>query len=189
MRDRDVRAILLDHLTQEHGSDPSTRIVEEMGVWSGSARIDVAVINGELAGFELKSERDTLARLPLQVEIYNLVFDRLSLVTTDRHAEKAKPVIPEWWGISLVQSHPEGLSILDVRRAEPNPARDPLILAQMLWREEAIQLLDQYDLAAGFRSKSAPAIHSRLAEKLSLADLASGVRTALKARSGWLGQV
>jgi hypothetical protein len=180
---------LLNRLTQQHGSDPSTRIVEEMGIWSGSARIDVAVINGELTGFELKSERDTLARLPLQVEIYNLVFDRLSLVTTERHAEKAKAVIPEWWGISLVGSHPENQCISELRRAERNPARDPLILAQMLWREEAIQLLEQYGLAAGFRSKSAPAIHSRLAEKLSLADLGSGVRAALKARRGWLGQV
>ena len=65
MRDRDVRQALLAHLAELHAGDPDTRIVEEMGVWCGTARIDVAVVNGELCGFELKSERDTLERLPL----------------------------------------------------------------------------------------------------------------------------
>jgi hypothetical protein len=60
MRDRDVRAALLRRLSSDYADDADTRIVEEMGVWSGSVRIDVAVINGELSGYELKSDRDTL---------------------------------------------------------------------------------------------------------------------------------
>jgi hypothetical protein len=68
-----------------------------MGIWSGSVRIDVAVINGELTGYELKSDRDTLERLPLQAELYSRVFDRLILVVGKRHAKKAIEHIPEWW--------------------------------------------------------------------------------------------
>jgi hypothetical protein len=39
--------------------DLDTRVVEEMGIWAGSVRVDIAVINGEFHGFELKSDRDT----------------------------------------------------------------------------------------------------------------------------------
>src|SRR4051812_15627734 len=90
MRDSDVRKALKERLHTQHVDDPHTVILEEMGVWSGSVRIDVAVINGELNGYELKSDRDTLERLPLQADIYSRVFDRLELVVGQRHATKAE---------------------------------------------------------------------------------------------------
>jgi len=61
------------------------------------------VINGELHGFELKSERDTLARLEDQAELYSQVFDRMTLIIAKRHLEKAVPKIPRWWGIIAAQ--------------------------------------------------------------------------------------
>ena len=69
MRDIDVRQAVKSYLKALHEDDPATRIVEEMGIWAGSVRIDIAVINGELSGFELKSDSDTLQRLPLQADI------------------------------------------------------------------------------------------------------------------------
>jgi hypothetical protein len=190
MRDRDVRRALLDHLHELHAGDPDTRIVEEMGVWCGTARIDVAVVNGELCGFELKSERDTLERLPLQAEVYGLVFDRVSLVTTDRHLRKAATIVPNWWGTYIVREAIDGSTKLKRTRApKPNPNRDPMVLAQLLWRSEVLTLLDQHGLAAGYRSKSARVLYERLATHLKLNELALGVRQALKARTQWLGQV
>jgi len=190
VRDRDVRSAVLDYLAALHAGDTDTRVVEEMGVWAGSARIDIAVINGELTGFELKSERDTLDRLPAQAEIYNLVFDRVCLVATSRHLQKALNIVPAWWGTYVVSEDVSGRTIMARRRAgRRNPSRDPLILAQLLWRDEVLALLDEHGLASGYRSKTAKFLHARLAEKLSLANLSSGVRQKLKARDGWLGQV
>src|SRR6266851_6542601 len=103
MRDQDVRQALRDKLQDQYAYDPDTRIVEEMGVWSGSVRIDVAVINGELTGYELKSDRDTLERLPVQADLYSRVFDRLTLVVARRHAQKARDCIPKWWGIVVAE--------------------------------------------------------------------------------------
>src|SRR5579864_2664888 len=100
MRDSDVRTAVRAWLNAKYAADPNTRIVEEMGIWSGSVRIDIAVINGELHGFELKSERDTLARLEGQAELYSQVFDRMTLVTAERHLNKAQSKIPPWWGIT-----------------------------------------------------------------------------------------
>ena len=79
MRDLDVRTAVRAQLVAAHADDDNTRIVEEMGIWSGSVRVDVAVINGELAGWELKSARDNLRRLPQQAELYSQVFDRMTI--------------------------------------------------------------------------------------------------------------
>jgi len=67
MRDSDVRRAVKASLGAEYAHDADTRMVEEMGVWSGSVRIDIAIINGALTGYELKSDRDTLERLPRQL--------------------------------------------------------------------------------------------------------------------------
>jgi len=101
MRDRDVREAVRAYLYDAHKADRETLIVEEMGVWSGTVRIDIAVINGELSGFELKSDRDKLDRLPLQAKVYSKVFDRVTLVVGARHVRKALPLIPEWWSVLI----------------------------------------------------------------------------------------
>ncbi|HEX8583842.1 MAG TPA: sce7726 family protein [Allosphingosinicella sp.] len=190
MRDRDVRCAVLAHLAELHLNDAGTRIVQEMGVWAGSARIDIAVINGELTGFELKSPRDTLDRLPQQAEIYNLVFDRVCLVAADKHLRKAAELVPKWWGTCSVREDINGKAVLQPRRAgKRNPGRDPFILAQLLWRDEALALLGRHGLAKGYRTKPAKVIHQRLADELPLQELGEGVRTALKARPEWLGKV
>jgi hypothetical protein len=48
-------------------------MLDEFGLEHGEVRVDVAVINGELHGYEIKSERDTLERLPRQVKAYSAV--------------------------------------------------------------------------------------------------------------------
>ena len=101
MRDRDVRAAVRQDLDARHGGDTETRIVEEMGIWSGTVRIDIAVINGELWGYELKSERDTLERLPAQAKLYSRVFDRVTLVVGTRHVGAAEDAVPPWWGLTI----------------------------------------------------------------------------------------
>src|SRR6187402_1509374 len=57
--DPDVRALLREYLEDVHkGSD--TRLLEELGLCQGDVRVDVAVVNGELSGYEIKSPSDTL---------------------------------------------------------------------------------------------------------------------------------
>ena len=126
MRDFDVRQAVLKSLRAEHSHDANTRIVEEMGIWSGSVRIDVAVINGELHGFELKSDRDTLARLESQAELYNQVFDRVTLVVGERHLDKAVSKIPDWWGVTRAALLSGELTLRETKRANLNPNVEPI---------------------------------------------------------------
>lgn len=191
MRDRDVRAAVLKMLEIEHNGDEHTRIVQEMGVWSGSVRIDVAVINGELSGFELKSDSDTLERLPLQADIYSKVFDKMILVVGSRHIEKARDYIPPWWGILVAtQTQNDAEVVLQAyRQGFTNPEPDPYLVAQLLWKDEALAVLDIYGLARGWRAKKVKAIHQRLAQELPFNALADNVRETLKNREQWLRQV
>ncbi len=188
MRDIDVRKATLDHLRTSHAHDVSARIVQEMGIWSGTVRIDIAVINGELNGVELKSDKDTLERLPAQAELYSRVFDRMTLVAGTKHIDKAISLIPHWWGVMAASDEAGVTTLSEVRAAAENPAKDAFLMAKLLWKEEAIAALESFGLARGWRSKPVDQIHGRLAECLSLESLGDAVRSALKARPLWLGQ-
>ena len=103
MRDPDLRDAVKHVLLAPFYSDPDTLIVEELSLRHGAGRIDIAVILGELHGYELKSDQDTLRRLPKQVAVYNSVLDRITLVVTPQHVAQATEMIPEWWDIMLAQ--------------------------------------------------------------------------------------
>lgn len=186
MRDSDVRAVVKNWLQVKYAHN--SRIVEEMGVWSGTVRIDLAVINGELHGFELKSERDTLARLQDQAELYSQVFDRMTLVAADRHYDKAISKIPDWWGITTARFEYNAVALQPIKEARRNPSIDPLQVARLLWRQEALAILERRGLSRGYKSRTADVIAARLADVLSIGELSAEVRAILKSRSDWLGK-
>ncbi|MFZ1964934.1 MAG: sce7726 family protein [Roseiarcus sp.] len=186
MRDADVRGAVRRRLAADHYGDSNTRIVEEMGVWSSSVRIDIAIINGELTGVELKSDRDTLGRLPLQADLYSRVFDRVELVAGARHVQKAMSFVPDWWKITVATMNQGCVELADARSGSTNPTPDPYLVAQLLWKDEAIEVLESFGLATGWRSKRIKFLHDRLAAELPFAVLSESVRLALKRRDGWL---
>jgi hypothetical protein len=183
MRDIDVRLAIRQRLRDEFSGDLSTNIVEEMGIWSSTVRIDVAVINGLLHGFELKSERDTLARLPAQVNFYNGVFDKVTLVVAEKHIDSAKSYIPSWWGIISARQEKNGRVVLE-SRVDPqlNPDVSAIQLSRILWRAEALAILEKHQLDGGVRSKPVEILAQRLAEHLPLPTLRFEVRETLKKR-------
>lgn len=119
-------------------SRPSIATVYEFWVPQSNERADVAVIDGTLDGFEIKTERDTLKRLPRQADAYGRVFDRCHAVLACRHVDKALEMLPPWWGVVLID---EGLSFPVVRAATRNDAVDPETLVRLLWRAEVYAAL------------------------------------------------
>jgi len=63
MRDIDVRRKLRVEVERSHECEFDTLIVEELGLCQGIARVDLAVVNGSVHRYEIKSESDTLTRL------------------------------------------------------------------------------------------------------------------------------
>jgi hypothetical protein len=186
MRDRDVRQALTEILKAAHDGDPETIIRQEVGLEHGQVFVDVAVINGELHGYELKSERDTLERLPHQARAYSAVLDRATLVVGANHFEEALSIIPSWWGVERAVAGPVGAVQLEqVRPAGTNPQQQPLSVAKLLWRDEALAVLESLGAAKGLRSKPRKALYERLVQIMPLVELRAEVRRRLKAREGW----
>ncbi|MDQ2880082.1 MAG: sce7726 family protein [Actinomycetota bacterium] len=185
MRDREVRERLCRDLRSWH-PDPDTLFVDELDL-GGLVRVDVAAVNGELWGYEIKSDQDTLRRLPAQVEIYSKVLDFAALVVAERHHEHALGLLPDWWHVYTATSAAEGAVLTEARVGCRNVDVDPLHLVQLLWRDEALAELIERGLDRGVRSKPRRAVWQRLVEVLELPELQRVVRTRLKSRVGWRG--
>lgn len=185
MRDRDIRAALWALLDEEHADDPDTLVLDELGICQGETRADVAVVNGSLAAFEIKSDRDTLARLPGQVEAYQRVFDIVTVIAGGRYVEQIIEVIPETWGVTQAIPGSSSVELKLVREPTKNEDVDSLSVTQLLWREEALALLEERGLARGLRSKPRRILWQAIACHLSPEEVSEAVRTQLKAREGW----
>lgn len=170
----------------EHHHEPDTLVIDELALWYGTARIDVAVINGRMHGFEIKSDRDTLERLPGQTRIYNTVLDRVTLVVGAKHVVDATRAVPEWWGVKLVYEGPRGAVHFEEHRAPTtNPNIDSVAVAALLWCDEIEMLLLAADALRGYRGKSRDLLSRHLAEVMSLTDLRAAVRCQIRARGDW----
>lgn len=182
----DVRSALRQRLAVEHALElGNTRVVEEFGIY-GEVRVDVAVLNGMMIGYELKSERDTLRRLPKQVEWYSKVLDEANIVVAENHLAHALEIVPDWWGYTVAISEKDGSTRLELaREAMPNPGIDGRTLALLLWRDEALNALEERGLDRGYRSKTRAAMAQRLAMSVPLRELRDLVRETLKARKDW----
>lgn len=183
MRDIDVRKSLKAALAEEHRNDDSL-IVDELQVCSHSARVDVAVINGELGGFEIKSERDTLGRLGNQERNYNLVFDRVTIVSSEKHLAKIESLVPQWWGIIEAKGSID-VALSVCRSASANPAVCPKSVAGLLWRDELLSALEKHEIDRGVRSKPRAAMIERLVSCLDDSEVRRIVRESMKSRVNW----
>lgn len=182
VRDIDIRVFLAARLREQFADEPGTLILHELGVSAGICRVDIAVINGQLHGFEIKSEFDTLKRLPSQAMAYNAVFDYMTIVLGATHIEKAKALLPSWWGIITISGQ---LKMRVLRKARRNSAPSPLEVARLLWRDEALSFLALHNASGGFRSKSRNFLYQHIAENFSFQEISSFVRATLKARANW----
>lgn len=179
--DADIRPILRNELrrTYHHGS-----IIRDEFSCNG-ARVDLAVVNGRLHGFEIKSDHDSLDRLATQSPTYNALFDRMTIVVGSRHVKAAldHAHIPLWWGIREARRKPNGgITLHKVRQARSNDNVEPNALATLLWRKEIWTILRKHGQHADLRFAPAFELQRALAERLPFKALRNEVREAIKAR-------
>lgn len=177
--DHQLRALLKVHLSSRVGV--GDRVVDELGLAYGAVRADVALVNGHLEGFEIKAERDTLKRLPAQVEAYSQVFEFSWVVTTPGHLAGVREVVPKGWGLLVAK----GDELVQVRRARRNVRRSTEHLARLLWRDEALTFLETLGLSKGLKSKPKIALFAALAQAVTADALSTYVRACLKSRANW----
>jgi len=126
-------------------SDQDAVVVEELGIEHGSSRIDVAVVNDKLIGYEIKSDYDNLLRLPGQIHAYNRVFNEINIVTGAEFIYEINELIGSWWGVRQANVSKSGAVTLEpIREAKANPGQSSLSLASLLWKNEAADILSHY---------------------------------------------
>jgi hypothetical protein len=180
--DPQIRSLLRKQLDSRHLGDSETVIAEELGILHGSSRIDLAVVNGELHGYELKSDRDTLRLFPEQVDAYCAVFDLVTLVVGERHLLHAIDLIPQWWGVKVARVACGDLVFRDLKLPIMNPSPDALSIARLLWRDDALRLLRGVGKTECSESRSRDWIYAQLVSLLNLDVLRHAVRQSLKDR-------
>jgi hypothetical protein len=133
-----VRNALRRHVRERDGE--ARHAVDEFWLPRSNARADLAVLGPLLDGYEIKTERDTLRRLPGQAAAYGAVFDRCIAVVAEKHCEQAEALLPQWWGITTVTVN-GSISFTVEREAANNPSVEAETLVRLLWRDEAMAAL------------------------------------------------
>jgi hypothetical protein len=184
--DRIIRQELKKKIEKKYKNAP-VRIIEELCLDDHSTRIDIAVVNGILHGYEIKSDLDTLERLPKQMNSYNSIFDQITLVVGSQHLYEAFNLVPDHWGIMVAKIDGKGSIYFNlIREASDNNAQQKLSIAKLLWKHEALEVLENIDSVYGYKSKSKNVIHERISNLLDLDTLKNTVRkTLLLSRTDW----
>lgn len=94
LNERDIKAALIDKLFDRGMLDDAV-LINEMVVANWNRRADLAVANGRLYAFEIKSDLDTLSRLEGQVSAYLGRFDKVIVVTTAKFSSTIASSVPE----------------------------------------------------------------------------------------------
>ncbi|MDQ0651550.1 MULTISPECIES: sce7726 family protein [Pseudomonas] len=181
MREAEIKRALALHLNNLPENLPGS-FLEEVELSGGEIRADLVHVM-DMHCYEIKSEADTLKRLIGQGARYARVFDRVTLVTAERHLKKALPILPSWWGILVLPDETTD-KFKQIRSAKPNKRHEPDVLATLLKRDEALHLLDKLGQLRGWKSKSLYQIQAHIAQILSLDELRQHVREYLLKRVG-----
>lgn len=104
-----------------------------------TSKADLVILNGTATVYEIKSERDSLARLSSQVENYKRVFAKVNVIASEGHIQSVLETVPDDVGVMCLSKR---YSITTVREPEECPARIcPVTVFESLRVGEAIALL------------------------------------------------
>ena len=80
--------------------------------------------------------------------------------------------MPDWWGIRVALSDSNNaVTFRTIREPENNPDQCPVSVARLLWRDEALDVLERKGEDAGVRSKSRHVIYDKLAAVLDIGEI------------------
>ncbi len=106
---------------------------------AGSSKADLVILNGTATVYEIKSERDSLARLANQIENYKRVFAKVNVIASEGHIEGVLEMVPDDIGVMCLSKR---YQITTVREAVDCPARIcPVTVFDSLRMAESVAIL------------------------------------------------
>ena len=184
--DSEIRSALHRKRLRCQKSHPDTLVIDELGLAHARSRIDVAVINGHIHGYEIKSAQDNLDRLGSQLEVYRQTLQKLTIVTAPKHLPRVLSEVPEWCGLIEAEQGPRaGIRLHSVRSASSNPDIVPVMLAHLLWRPEVLDLLTRIGYAPKELRHPRKRLYEMLCEVLTTRELTAAIREFMACRQAW----
>lgn len=182
----DIRETLRAWVSANLSNSSEDVLIDELGFVNqqlgktidSTFRADLALANGRLVGFEIKSGADTLKRWPSQCQAYFNVFDEVWLCTHGRHLEKALTMTPKKAGVILVDDL-GGVAML--RPAQRNQSLCSYDLSGLLWRDELDELCALHGIQNRIKETKAH-IRAKVSRQVALDDIRSFVLDRLKLR-------
>ena len=185
-----IRVSLRNRYLRHHRGRDDVLVIDELGLAHARSRIDLVVFNGYLHGYEIKSNNDTLDRLPRQLNDYCCALQKLTLVVATRHLDATSAMVPDWCGLMEVLKGPRGgTTFAPQRRARINPNLDPFMLAHLLWRPEAQELLLRRGASSSDVNAPRKRLYRTLADEMPIHELAPAVKAAMASRTIWRGHL
>jgi len=186
MNDLEIRQNFHRKKLRRQHAQKDTLVIDELGLNHGKCRADIAVVNGHFVGYEIKSNNDSLRRLKDQVKSYNAVFDKAFVIVGDHYIKSIQNHIPEWWGVIISVRGPRGAVNFElIRQAQTNKNVDPTSVAQLLWRNEAEEILRQKNLPSRILRQPRETLYEYLVDKLNICELRKIIREYFKKRRNW----
>jgi hypothetical protein len=146
MRDYTIRQLLRRTELSRFLTDPHSKVIEEFKLPIAGARADIAVINGNIHAYEIKSAVDTLKRLPSQLEAYTKVFDFISVITEGKHYKKIQSLLPDFVGLYICEEKRGQEVVKQIQKPKKNTSVEGFYIAKLLWRDEILSILAQYKI-------------------------------------------
>jgi hypothetical protein len=120
------------------------------------------------------------------MDAYNAVFDQVTLILGKQHIYEAINLVPDWWGILIAKVVTDSsVGFTRIREAKENIGQRNLSIARLLWRGEALRILEEAGEAGGLRSKPRARIYEKLSTIFDQTTLEEKVRDVLFVREDW----
>ncbi|MBZ1527940.1 sce7726 family protein [Leuconostoc mesenteroides] len=122
LNDKNIRSALVKKYSSNIDTEIWPEYMMQFDNKFGLVRADLVVINGHLTGFEIKSDLDSVHRLPKQILGYDRLFDYNYLVVGQKLYDKAVDLLPQHWGIIVATHYKNGnVKLYTERSAKINP--------------------------------------------------------------------
>lgn len=184
--DSEIRSALHAKRLRRVRANPETIVIDELGLAHAKGRIDVAVINGCIHGYEIKSAKDTLDRLATQIDIYRQTLQKFTVVAASKHVAGVMSHAPTCCGVIVAEQGPRGgISFHVMRNAISNPDVDPVMVAHLLWRNEVVHLLTGIGYPPKDLRRPRKQLYEMLSEAMTLREITASIRNFMVKRQTW----
>lgn len=184
--DSEIRQAFHKKKLKHQHADKQTLVIDELGLMHGSNRIDIAVVNGCIHGYEIKSSKDTLTRFGDQLDTYLKTMQKLTVVVAPNHLNEVLELVPEWVGVITADKGRKGaIHFRTLRKAKKNPVVEPINVAHLLWKDETQALLEKLGVPSNIRRGTRLDLYKVLVDQINLDDLVKNIKTTFERRSNW----